>query len=64
MNMTEDMDAAQNLTESIRRAGGNICFWWPTYVEEEQWDLYHPEHKRFGLGTTYNGLRITPFCRA
>lgn len=57
MNMTEDMDAGQNLTETIRRDGGNICFWWPTHVEEEQWDLYHPpDHKRFGLGTTYNGL--------
>lgn len=56
MNMTEDMDAAQNLTETIRRDGGQVRFWWPTHVEEEKWDLYHPEHKRFGLGTTYNGL--------
>lgn len=54
MNMTEDMDAGQNLTETISRLGGNVRYWWPTHIEEEKWSLYHPEHTRFGLGTTYN----------
>lgn len=54
LRITETMDGGQNLTEVIRRANGNICFWWPTDIEEELWDLYHPEHTRFGMGTTYN----------
>ncbi len=54
MNMTEDMDAGQNLTEQIIKNGGNVKYWWPTDIEEAQWDLYHPEHTKFGLGTTYN----------
>lgn len=54
MNVTEDMDAGQNLTEQIEKAGGNVKYWWPTDIEEVQWSLYHPEHTKFGLGTTYN----------
>ena len=54
MNMTETMDAGQNLTEQIMKDGGNIIYWWPTKIEEEKWNLYHPEHKKFGPGTTYN----------
>lgn len=54
MNMTEDMDAGQNLTEEIIRKGGNVKYWWPTHIEEEKWSLYHPVHNKFGLGTTYN----------
>jgi hypothetical protein len=54
MNMTDDMDAGQNLTEKIIKDGGNIIYWWPTNIEEEQWNLYHPKHKKFGPGTTYN----------
>ncbi len=54
LKMNDAMDGGQNLTEAIRKDGGNICFWWPTDIEEELWDLYHPEHKRFGMGTTYN----------
>jgi hypothetical protein len=54
MNMTEDMDAGQNLTEQIIKKGGNIRYWWPTAIEEEKWYLHHPEHTVFGLGTTYN----------
>lgn len=53
LRMTDQVDGGQNLTETIREKEGNIHFWWPTHIEEEQWDLYHPEHKRFGLGTTY-----------
>jgi hypothetical protein len=54
MNMTEDMDIGQNLTEEIIKKDGNIRYWWPTEIEEERWYLHHPEHKVFGLGTTYN----------
>lgn len=54
MNMTEDMDAGQNLTEHITKEGGNVKYWWPTDIEEEQWCLHHPEHNKFGFGTTYN----------
>lgn len=54
LKMTSDMDAGQNLTEQIRINGGNIKYWWPTDIEEVQWNLYHPEHTKFGLGTTYN----------
>lgn len=54
MNMTEDMDVGQNLTEEIIKNGGNIKYWWPTNIEEEKWYLHHPEHPVFGLGTTYN----------
>jgi hypothetical protein len=54
MNMTPDMDAGQNLTEVILKKGGTVKFWWPTHIEEEKWDLFHPEHKKFGPGTTYN----------
>lgn len=54
MRMTDNMDAGQNLTEQIQQQGGNIKYWWPTNIEEETWNLYHPEHTRFGLGTTYN----------
>lgn len=54
MNMTADMDAGQNLTEQIARQGGRIIYWWPTHIEEEKWYLHHPEHTRFGLGTTYH----------
>ena len=56
MRVTEDMDAGQNLTEQIRLHNGNIHYWWPTSIEEEQWTLYHPKHTKFGLGTTYNNL--------
>ncbi len=56
MNETDDMDVGQNLTEHVIKNGGNIHYWWPTHMEEEQWNLYHPEHKKFGPGTTYNNL--------
>ncbi len=56
MNMTEDMDAGQNLTETILKKGGKIIYWWPTEIEEKKWSLYHSEHKVFGLGTTYDHL--------
>ena len=54
MRMAPDMDAGQNLTEHITRAGGNIKYWWPTHIEEVKWSLYHPVHNEFGLGTTYD----------
>lgn len=54
MNMTDDMDAGQNLTEQVINNGGSVKYWWPTEIEEQQWDLYHPKHNRFGYGTTYN----------
>ncbi|PSL48329.1 hypothetical protein CLV51_1021196 [Chitinophaga niastensis] len=54
MNMFPDMDAGQNLTEHVIRDGGNVKYWWPTEIEEDKWSLYHPEHTRFGPGTTYN----------
>lgn len=54
MKMTTDMDGGQNLTEHIIRAGGNVKYWWPTHIEEEKWYLHHPEHTKFGPGTTYN----------
>ncbi|MDQ6844954.1 MAG: hypothetical protein M3Z92_11460 [Bacteroidota bacterium] len=56
MNMTEDMDAGQNLTEQILKNGGNVKYWWPTEIEEEKWYLHHPDHPVFGLGTTYNNM--------
>lgn len=56
MNETDDMDVGQNLTEHVIKNGGNIQYWWPTHMEEEQWNLYHPEHSKFGPGTTYNNL--------
>lgn len=49
-----DMDAGQNLTETALRRGGNACYWWPTAIEDPQWTLHHPEHTRFGYGTTYD----------
>ncbi|RPE05974.1 hypothetical protein EGT74_26860 [Chitinophaga lutea] len=54
MNMTADMDAGQNLTERILAGNGQVKYWWPTHIEEEKWYLHHPEHNKFGLGTTYN----------
>lgn len=48
------VDVGQNLTEAILKNGGNIKYWWPTHIEEEKWSLYHPQHTRFGMGTTYN----------
>ncbi len=54
MNMTEDMDAGQNLTEVIIKDCGKINYWWPTEIEKEEWYLHHPEHNKFGYGTTYN----------
>lgn len=56
MNPTEDMDAGQNLTEQIEKKGGNVKYWWPNHIEEAQWSLYHPEHTKFGPGTTYNDM--------
>lgn len=56
MNMTDDMDAGQNLTEQIIKDGGNVKYWWPTEIEKEEWYLHHPEHNKFGPGTTYNDL--------
>ncbi len=56
MTMTDDMDAGQNLTEHITRKGGHVKYWWPTHIEEEKWYLHHPDHNKFGLGTTYNDL--------
>lgn len=56
MNMTEDMDAGQNLTEAITKAGGKITYWWPTEVEDPQWKLYNAEGTMFGPGTSYNHL--------
>ncbi|MFT3705742.1 MAG: hypothetical protein QM802_25455 [Agriterribacter sp.] len=56
MNETNDMDVGQNLTEKITLNNGAIKYWWPTEMEEEQWNLYHPEHTKFGPGTTYNNL--------
>ena len=56
MEMTDDMDAGQNLTETASRSGGNIQYWWPTSIEDPQWSLYHPVHNKFGYGTTYDEL--------
>jgi hypothetical protein len=56
MDNTDVYDSGQNLTEVIRAKGGNIKYWWPTHIEEPIWNLYHPEHSKFGLGTTYNDL--------
>ncbi|MGX5816681.1 hypothetical protein ACWKWU_00705 [Chitinophaga lutea] len=54
MRIQPGMDAGQNLTETIERENGHVRYWWPTHIEEEKWYLHHPEHNRFGLGTTYN----------
>lgn len=54
MRMAADMDAGQNLTEQVIKNGGQVKYWWPTHIEEEMWYLHHPEHNKFGLGTTYN----------
>ncbi len=56
MRMAGDMDAGQNLTEQVIKRGGQVKYWWPTHIEEEQWYLHHPEHNKFGLGTTYNDM--------
>jgi hypothetical protein len=56
MNMTEDMDAGQNLTETIVNRNGAVVYWWPTHVESPEWYLHHPQHNVFGPGTTYNNL--------
>jgi hypothetical protein len=48
------VDAGQHLSEEVSKNGGKLKFWWPTHIEEEKWDLFHPQHPRFGLGTTYN----------
>lgn len=48
------VDAGQYLSEVVEQQGGRLVFWWPTHIEEDKWPLYHPEHKRFGLGTTYH----------
>lgn len=48
------VDAGQHLSEVVVQRGGNLVYWWPTHIEEDKWPLYHPEHRRFGLGTTYN----------
>ncbi|PZR25072.1 MAG: hypothetical protein DI535_19620 [Citrobacter freundii] len=56
MNMTDDMDAGQNLTEVITSKGGTVNYWWPTSIEEKKWTLYHPDHQWFGPGTTYDDL--------
>jgi hypothetical protein len=48
------VDAGQHLSEVVSEKGGKLKFWWPTHIEEEKWPLFHPEHPRFGLGTTYN----------
>jgi hypothetical protein len=48
------VDAGQHLSEVVSEHGGKLKFWWPTHIEEEKWPLFHPEHTRFGLGTTYN----------
>jgi hypothetical protein len=50
------MDAGQNLTKIVIENGGNVKYWWPTHIEKEEWTLYHPEHTKFGPGTTYNNL--------
>lgn len=56
MNMTEDRDAGQHLTEVVQAAGGRVVYWWPTEIEEPTWKLYHPEHTQFGPGTTYENM--------
>jgi hypothetical protein len=53
-DLPDAVDAGQNLSEVVVKNGGKLKFWWPTHIEEETWNLYHPEHPRFGLGTTYH----------
>ena len=53
-NFPDAVDGGQLLSEEVVRQGGELIFWWPTHIEEEKWPLYHSEHNRFGLGTTYN----------
>jgi hypothetical protein len=48
------VDAGQHLSEVVAQEGGRLVYWWPTDIEEDKWPLFHPEHTRFGLGTTYN----------
>ncbi len=52
---TANRDAGQHLTEVALQQGGQVIYWWPTDIEQEQWSLYHPVHTKFGPGTTYNG---------
>jgi hypothetical protein len=56
MRMTDDMDAGQNLTKAVLKNGGIVKYWWPTHIEKEEWSLFHPEHTKFGPGTTYGSL--------
>jgi hypothetical protein len=48
------VDAGQNLSEAVAQYGGKLKFWWPTHIEEDKWPLFHADHPRFGLGTTYD----------
>ena len=53
---TDDYDVWQNITNIIISKGGHVKYWWPTHIEEEKWYLHHPQHNKFGLGTTYNDM--------
>ncbi|PUZ24643.1 hypothetical protein GA0116948_105284 [Chitinophaga costaii] len=56
LHPTDQVAAAQNLTEQVRLQQGTVRFWWPTHVEEPKWKLHHPSHKVYGLGTTYDDM--------
>jgi len=49
-------DVAQKITDIVIEKKLNTIFWFPSDIEELKWNLYHHEHKYFGLGTTYEGL--------
>ena len=52
--VNDAVDAGQNLSEAVVQYGGKLKFWWPTHIEEDKWPLFHSDHPRFGLGTTYD----------
>lgn len=50
---TEKWDVWQNITEVALSQSVSMKYWWPTEIEDQVWYLHHPEHNKFGLGTTY-----------
>ena len=57
---TERGDVGEELTYRWRERSKPVYFLWPTEVRNPLWELDHG--RRFGLGTTYDGLFYHEFC--
>lgn len=57
---TERGDVGEELTYRWREQSKPVYFLWPTEVRNPLWDLDHG--RKFGLGTTYEGLFYHEFC--